>query len=123
MTPASIQNEADLKRWHMSILLFFSVFAISSMSFIVRLPEVREMLGVSVSTLGLLLFMGAVGAITSLSLVGRFIARFGTKTVIIPGMIGFFLAGFVSVLAAYLHSPELFAVATPTSVAIFSSAL
>jgi len=27
-------------------------------------------------------------------------------------MIGFFLAGFVSVLAAYLHSPELFAVAT-----------
>ncbi len=112
MTPASIKNEADLKRWHLSILLFFSVFAISSMSFTVRLPEVREMLGVSVSTLGLLLFMGAVGAITSLSLVGRFIARFGTKPAIIPGMIGFFLAGFASVLAAYLHSPELFAVAT-----------
>ena len=39
MTPASIKNEADLKRWHMSILLFFSVFAISSMSIMVRLPD------------------------------------------------------------------------------------
>ena len=111
MTPASIQNEADLKRWHMSILLFFSVFAISSMSIMVRLPEVREMLGVSVSTLGVLLFMGAVGSITSLSLVGRFIARFGTKPAIIAGMIGFFTSGFVLMLSAYLHSPELFAVA------------
>jgi MFS family permease len=111
MTPASIQNEADLKRWHMSILLFFSVFAISSMSIMVRLPEVREMLGVSVSTLGVLLFMGAVGSITSLSLVGRFIARFGTKPSIIGGMIGFFISGFVLMISAYLHSPELFAVA------------
>ncbi len=111
MTPASIQNEADLKRWHMSILLFFSVFAISSMSIMVRLPEVREMLGVSVSTLGVLLFMGAVGSITSLSLVGRFIARFGTKPTIIGGMIGFFISGFVLMISAYLHSPELFAVA------------
>jgi MFS family permease len=111
MTPASIQNEADLKRWHMSILLFFSVFAISSMSIMVRLPEVREMLGVSVSTLGVLLFMGAVGSISSLSLVARFIARFGTKSTIIGGMIGFFVSGFVLMVSAYLHSPELFAVA------------
>lgn len=111
MTPASIKNEADLKRWHMSILLFFSVFAISSMSIMVRLPEVREMLGVSVSTLGVLLFMGAVGSITSLSLVGRYIARFGTKSTIIGGMIGFFISGFVLMLSAYLHSPVLFAIA------------
>jgi MFS family permease len=111
MTPASIKNEADLKRWHLSILLFFSVFAISSMSIMVRLPEVREMLGVSVSTLGVLLFMGAVGSITSLSLVGRYIARFGTKSTIIGGMIGFFVSGFVLMLSAYLHSPVLFAIA------------
>lgn len=111
MTPASIKNEADLKRWHLSILLFFSVFAISSMSIMVRLPEVREMLGVSVSTLGVLLFMGAVGSITSLSLVGRYIARFGTKSTIIGGMIGFFISGFVLMLSAYLHSPVLFAIA------------
>lgn len=111
MTPASIKNEADLKRWHLSILLFFSVFAISSMSIMVRLPEVREMLGVSVSTLGVLLFMGAVGSITSLSLVGRYIARFGTKSTIIGGMIGFFVSGFSLMLSAYLHSPVLFAIA------------
>ena len=111
MTPASIKNEADLKRWHMSILLFFSVFAISSMSIMVRLPEVRQMLGVSVSTLGVLLFMGAVGSITSLSLVGRFIARFGTKPTIIGGMIGFFISGFVLMLSAYLASPLMFGIA------------
>ena len=111
MTPASIKNEADLKRWHMSILLFFSVFAISSMSIMVRLPEVREMLGVSVSTLGVLLFMGAVGSITSLSLVGRFLARFGTKPTIIGGMIGFFISGFVLMLSAYLASPLMFGIA------------
>ncbi|MFM5952017.1 MAG: MFS transporter [Micrococcales bacterium] len=111
MTPASIKNETDLKRWHLSILLFFSVFAISSMSIMVRLPEVRQMLGVSVSTLGVLLFMGAVGSITSLSLVGRFIARFGTKPAIIGGMIGFFVSGFALMLSAYLHSPIMFGIA------------
>ncbi|MEN9342954.1 MAG: hypothetical protein RIR24_541 [Actinomycetota bacterium] len=75
-----------LGNWHRSVIVMFGLIGMPSMALLVRLPELKGLLGVSTSELGLLLFSGAVGSIISLSIAARIIARFGTK----PQMLGGF---------------------------------
>jgi MFS family permease len=76
----------NLRSWHRAILVFFSVVGLTGSSLMVRLPEVRDILNVSVGTLGLILVAGAVGAMSGLLYVGRFVAHHGTKRAAIIGM-------------------------------------
>jgi fucose permease len=48
-------------------------------SWVVRLPEVRSALHISTAQLGLVLFAGAIGAMTGILLSGRFVAKFGAR--------------------------------------------
>jgi MFS family permease len=80
-----------LQTWHRSVIVMFALIGPPSMALLVRLPEIKDLLGVSTSELGLLLFSGAVGSILALSLAARIIARLGTR----PQMLGgFYLVAF-----------------------------
>jgi MFS family permease len=78
---------ANLKAWHTSILVYFTLFGMGWASLMVRLPEVRTLVDVSTAELGVILFIGSIGSLISVTQAGRFIAKFGTKTAIITGMV------------------------------------
>ena len=99
-----------LQTWHRSVIVMFTLLGPPSMSLLVRLPEIKELLGVSTSELGLLLFSGAVGSICALSIAARVIARLGTRP---PMLGGFYLVAFGLIgqaLAATTGSVLLFAI-------------
>lgn len=77
---------ANLKAWHLSIVVYFAVFGMGWASLMVRLPEVRSLVNVTTAELGIILFVGSIGSIISVTQAGRFIARFGTKAAIITGV-------------------------------------
>jgi MFS family permease len=84
--PPQRQASAPSLRSQTAVLIgYFSLFGIGGASWLVRLPDVRGLLDVSVAQLGWLLFAGAVGAMTSLLLAGRFVSRFGARTAVITG--------------------------------------
>jgi MFS family permease len=76
----------NLKAWHVSIVVYFAVFGMGWASLIVRLPEVRNLVQVTTAELGIILFIGSIGSIISVTQAGRFIARFGTRVAIITGV-------------------------------------
>lgn len=101
----------NLRNWHRTILVFFTVVGMAGSSMMVRLPLVRDLLDVPNSTLGLLLLGGAIGAMTGLILVGKFIAHRGTKQGIAIGMSIWFVGSVLYLPALGLHSPLLFFIA------------
>ena len=62
-----------------TLFVYFFVFGMVGSSWVVRLPEVRSALDISTAELGLVLFAGAIGAMTGILLAGRFVARFGAR--------------------------------------------
>jgi MFS family permease len=82
----------DVRSWHRIIIAFFAVFALASISLMVRLPEIRGLLGVNTAELGLILVAGSIGSLVSLSVVGMAIARWGTKPIILIFSTLFFIA-------------------------------
>jgi len=79
------EQQLAIRPWHRSIIALFTLLGPAGMSFMVRLPEIKDMLGVSTSELGLLLFCGAVGSICALTITGRVVSRFGTKPAMLFG--------------------------------------
>ena len=100
----------NLRRWHRAIVVFFAAIAVTGSSLMVRMPLVRETLEVTTAQLGILLVCGAVGALIGLSLVGRFIARFGSRRAALLGMTVWFLGTIVQIAALGTHSAVLFAI-------------
>jgi MFS family permease len=90
-----------------SLILFsyFFVFGVGGASWLVRLPDVREYIGVSTSILGWVLFAGSVGALTSLIHSGRFVARFGARAAVILGFIALGLGQIIQALSLVGESP------------------
>ena len=86
MTFAADLSQRATKAWHITILIYFTIFGLTFSSLMVRLPLVRELVDVTTSQLGLILFFGSIGSITSVTLAGRFIAGFGTKVAVITGV-------------------------------------
>lgn len=76
----------NLKAWHISILVYFTIFGMAGASLLVRLPEIRNLVNVTTAELGIILFVGSIGAIVSVTQAGRFIARFGTRVAILAGI-------------------------------------
>jgi len=54
-------------------------------TFIPRLPEIRDRVGISIGTLGVVLMLGSVAGLVGSLFTGRVIARFGTRRVLIFG--------------------------------------
>lgn len=76
----------NVNAWHTSILIYFVVFGMGLSSLMVRLPEVRRLVDVSTAELGIILFIGSIGSIISVTQAGRIIARVGTRFAIIFGI-------------------------------------
>ena len=100
----------NVRVWHRTILFFFSFIGITGASMMVRLPEIRHILGVTTGQLGLLLVAGSVGAMSGLLYVGRFIAHRGTKLGAILGMSIWAFGMLVVAAGIAFHNPILFAV-------------
>lgn len=100
----------NLRNWHRTILTFFGVVGLTGASLMVRLPEVKAMLGVSVGELGILLVAGSVGAMSGLLYVGKFIAHRGTKRGAQIGMSIWFLGMVIVAIGLATSNAILFAI-------------
>lgn len=110
-TDTSNDSDVSLNSWHRMILVCFAVLGLANASMLVRLPLVRDMLGVTTAQLGILLFIGAVGSLVALSIAGRFISTRGTRPAIVWGTTVIYLAMMAEALAIGAHSPIAFGVA------------
>jgi MFS family permease len=99
-----------LARWHRTILVLFSTAGLTGASMMVRLPEVRSILGLTTSQLGLVLLSFAIGAMSGLIAVGRFIAHRGTRRGIVIGLVFWFVGTMAMVVALGLGSVLLFVI-------------
>lgn len=100
----------NLRKWHRTILFFFSFVGLTGASMMVRLPLIREVLHVTTGELGLLLVAGSVGAMSGLLFVGRFVAHNGTKHSAILGMSIWLGGTLLTATGIALGNPILFAV-------------
>lgn len=77
-----------------TLFAYFFVFGMVGSSWLVRLPEVREMLQITTAELGWVLFAGSVGAMSGILLSGSLVARFGARAVSLWGF-NFVFIGYV----------------------------
>jgi MFS family permease len=103
-------DTVNLARWHRTILILFTTAGLTGASMMVRLPEVRSILGVTTSQLGLVLLSFAVGAMSGLIAVGKFIAHRGTRRGIVIGLVLWFVGTLAMVVALGLSSVLLFVI-------------
>ncbi len=71
-----------LKKWHISVLVIFFFMSLGLTALVTRMPEIKKLLDVNSSELGLLLLAGAIGSMATLPISGKLISRFGTKPLI-----------------------------------------
>lgn len=100
----------NLKAWHASIVTYFTIFGMGLASLMVRLPEIRSLVNVSTSELGIILFVGSIGSIISVTQAGRFIARFGTRVAIMTGVTVVTLGLLIETIFVVNHIPAGYAV-------------
>ena len=74
-------------------------------SFVPRLPEIRDRIGVDLATMGLLLTASGVAGFVASAVVGRLVARFGTRRLL--AITGVALAAVLPVMG-YATTPAIF---------------
>ena len=100
-----------MRAWHRTIVIYFAILGLPFISWAARMPEVRSLLGVTTSQLGLIIIVGAVGAIISLTQSGRVPSRFGTRVTVGAGWVLLSSGGFLQLFLAYAHQPVPYALA------------
>jgi fucose permease len=101
----------SVKRWHIAVIVFFYFMSISMTALYTRMPEMKELLGVNSSELGLILLAGAAGSMVTLTISGRLISRFGTKPLIATAF-SFALIAMVGMALAAVNKSVMFFVIT-----------
>ena len=72
-------SQAQIQNWHRSNIALFALMGSSWAALLTRMPLVKQDLGVTASQLGLILLGTGIGSLIGLNLIGRLIARRGTK--------------------------------------------
>lgn len=100
----------ELARWRLSLFTLSFVVGIGMASWVTRTPAVRDGLGASTATMGLVLFGLSVGSMAGVLAGGPLVRRAGTRRVIVGGA-GFLAAGVavVALGAAAGSAPAVFA--------------
>lgn len=93
-------------RW--SLMALFLFYGVTQMSWLSRLPSIRESLDVSSTQLGALLMVGAAGSFASVLASGPIVTRFGSRATLVFGAVGNGVAQSVIGVAALLGSVPLF---------------
>ncbi|MFC8430946.1 MFS transporter [Streptomyces sp. NPDC057253] len=91
-------TDPAVRRRRQALYLFFFLPGIALSSWVTRTPDVRDQLGVSTAQMGLILFGLSVGSMLGILCSGRFVARLGTRPVIVLGTVLIIAA--TSVIAA-----------------------
>lgn len=68
-------------------MALFALFGIVGTSWMTRLPSIREALGVSSAQLGLILIVGAIGALFAVMSTGAVVARFGSRRTLVAATV------------------------------------
>jgi MFS family permease len=72
-------SQTQIKKWHLSTILIFTFMGASWAALITRMPLVKQDLAVTASQLGLILLGMGLGSLVGLNIIGRLIAKYGTK--------------------------------------------
>lgn len=88
-----------------ALVSFFFIFGLSGAAWVVRIPQIREVIHVDVATLGILFLTGSIGAMLSLTAAGRVVARRGTRMTIAWGFILLLSGGAISITSLFLGNP------------------
>jgi MFS family permease len=75
----------ELKRAWIATAIWFGLNAFGLASFIVRLPEVKQILDLSNSRLGLALFLASTSVLAAINLSGKVAAKYGSSPVMLIG--------------------------------------
>ncbi len=92
-----------------ALCAFFFLPGLLMASWATRTPTIRDVLAVSISEMGIVLFGLSVGSMGGILCSGWLVKRFGTRPVIRSGMILVFVGMLLMSLALWLASPWLFA--------------
>ena len=89
MVPAPTPSEVDPsdgdRRALQSVAVQFFANGLVYATFIPRLPEIRDRVGISIGALGVVLMLGSISGLVASVFAGRVIARFGSRRVMIFG--------------------------------------
>ena len=88
-----------------ALVSFFFIFGLSSAAWVVRIPQIRELVHVDLATLGILFLSGSVGAMLALVAAGRVVALRGTKFAIGLGFAFILSGGVVSITSLFIGNP------------------
>jgi MFS family permease len=75
----SVLTQSQVKKWHLSVVLLFVFMGAAWTAMITRMPLVKENLAVTAGQPGLILLGTGVGSLVGLNIIGRLIAKRGTK--------------------------------------------
>ncbi len=92
-----------------ALCAFFFLPGLLMASWATRTPTIRDVLAVSISEMGIVLFGLSVGSMGGILCSGWLVKRFGTRPVIRSGMMLVFVGMLLMSLALWLASPWLFA--------------
>lgn len=92
-----------------ALCAFFFLPGLLMASWATRTPTIRDVLAVSISEMGIVLFGLSVGSMGGILCSGWLVKRFGTRPVIRSGMILVFVGMLLMSLALWFASPWLFA--------------
>lgn len=104
-------TKTQLHQWHRAIFSLFLFLGFSFSAWMSRLPEVRGLLGVTTSQLGLILVFGSIGSLIMLSIAGRLMTRFGTRPLMLVGYLAIAVSSTLQAFAAQAGLVALVAVA------------
>ncbi|RLE18858.1 MAG: hypothetical protein DRJ50_12725, partial [Actinobacteria bacterium] len=86
MVPEPTPQQVD-RRALQSVAVQFFANGLVYATFIPRLPEIRDRVGISIGALGVVLMLGSVSGLVASLFAGRVIARLGSRRVMIYGAI------------------------------------
>lgn len=104
-----LHSSRALRRRCLALFLFFFLPGILIASWASRTPAIRDMLGVSIAGMGIVLFGLSTGAMGGVLCSGALVKRFGTKHIIRSGCMMSIIGVLVMSVALWPGSPLLFA--------------
>ena len=104
--PNATQAEMNRARW--ALVIMFGMFGVIQMSWMGRIPSLREALGLTHGELGTILVIGAFGGFLGVLAIGAVTMRLGSRLTLYVGMTGTMIGAAVMALGAGLGSPVVF---------------
>ena len=103
-SPPADPSPGDLARGRWLLVGLFALQGLTSASWLARLPAVRDALRLSPSALGVVLLVGAIGALVMVATAGMVVSRFGGRAAMTVGAAGFAVAFLLLGLGSALRS-------------------